>query len=107
VSYNRTARTIDTSTGSARLTLDQSLRVAPVSRVQFSSDPGEVMCSALILELKFKSHVPAIFKQLVEECHLSPQAASKYRLGMAALNGYTSSALSSSSVVATGPTEHV
>jgi hypothetical protein len=106
VSYNRTARTIDTSTGSARLTLDQSLRVAPVSRVQFSSDPGEVMCSALILELKFKSHVPAIFKQLVEECHLSPQAASKYRLGMAALNGYTSSALSSSSVVATGPTEH-
>ena len=106
VSYNRTARAIDTSTGSARLTLDQSLRVAPVSRAQFSSDPGDVICSALILELKFKSHVPTIFKQLVEECSLSPQTASKYRLGMAALNGYTSSALPSPSVVATGLTEH-
>ena len=106
VSYNRTARAIDTSTGSARLTLDQSLRVTPVSRAQFSSDPGDVICSALILELKFKSHVPTIFKQLVEECSLSPQTASKYRLGMAALNGYTSSALPSPSVVATGRTEH-
>jgi hypothetical protein len=106
VSYNRTARAIDTSTGSARLTLDQSLRVAPVSRTQFRSDPGEVMCSALILELKFKSHIPAIFKQLVEECRLTPQTASKYRLGMAALNGYTSSARPSPPVVATGRTEH-
>ncbi len=107
VSYNRTARAIDTSTGSARLTLDQSLCVTPVSRVQFSSDPGEVILSALILELKFKSHVPVIFKQLVEECGLSPQTASKYRLGMAALNGYPSSALASPSVGATGRTEHV
>ncbi len=106
VSYHRTARAIDTGTGSARLTLDQSLRVAPVSRAQFSSDPGHVMCSALILELKFKSHVPTIFKQLVEECGLSPQTASKYRLGMAALNRFTSSALPSSSVVMTGRTEH-
>ena len=106
VSYHRTARAIDTSTGSARLTLDQSLRVTPVSRAQFSSDPGDVICSALILELKFKSHVPTIFKQLVEECHLSPQTASKYRLGMAALNRYTSSALPSSSAVTTGRAEH-
>ena len=106
VSYNRTARAIDTSTGSARLTLDQSLRVTPVSRAQFSSDPGQIMCSALILELKFKSHIPTIFKQLVEECRLSPQTASKYRLGMVALNRYTSSAHPSASVVATGRTEH-
>lgn len=106
VSYTRMARALDTSTGSARLTLDQSLRVAPVSRVQFSSDAGEVVCSALILELKFKSHLPTIFKQLVEECHLSPQTASKYRLGMAALNRYTSGALPSSSVVTTGRAEH-
>jgi hypothetical protein len=106
VSYNRTARTIDTSTGSARLTLDQSLRVAPVPRAQFTSDPGEVFFSGQILELKFKSHVPAIFKQLVEECSLSPQTASKYRLGMGALNGYTSSELASRSVVAPRRTEH-
>ena len=90
VSYHRTARVLDTGMGLARLTLDQSLRVAAVSGARFSSDPGKIIFPGLILELKFKSHVPTIFKRLVEDCHLSPQTASKYRLGMAALNGYTS-----------------
>jgi hypothetical protein len=35
-----------------------------------------------ILELKFRHHTPAVFKQLVEEFGLIPQRASKYRLGM-------------------------
>ena len=90
VSYHRTARVIDTGTGLARLTLDQSLRVASVTGVRFSSDSGTVVFPGLILELKFKSHVPTLFKRLVEDCNLSPQTASKHRLSMAALNGYTS-----------------
>ncbi len=106
VSYNRMARAIDTSTGSARLTLDQSLRAATVCGTQFRSEPGEVIFPNLILELKFKSHVPTIFKQLVEDCGLSPQTASKYRLAMAALNVYTSSGVASPSAVTTGRTEH-
>lgn len=106
VSYHRTARTFDTGMGLARLTLDQSLRVAAVSCARFSSDPGQIIFPGLILELKFKSHVPTIFKRLVEDCHLSPQTASKYRLGMAALNGYTSRSPISPSVVPRGQTEH-
>ena len=106
VSYHRTARVLDTGTGLARLTLDQSLRAAAVSGARFSSDPGKVMFRGLILELKFKSHVPIIFKRLVEDCHLSPQTASKYRLGMAALNGYTSESHISQSAAARGQTEH-
>jgi hypothetical protein len=106
VSYHRTARIIDTSMGLARLTLDQSLRVASVSGARFSSDSGKVVFSGLILELKFKSHVPTLFKQLVEDCHLSPQTASKYRLGMAALNGYTSKAHLAPYVATTERTEY-
>ena len=98
VSYHRTARVIDTGMGLARLTLDESLRVAGVSGTQFSSDPGKVVLPGLILELKFKSHVPALFKRVVEDCNLRPQTASKYRLGMAALGGYAPTSLSPSAV---------
>ncbi len=38
-----------------------------------------------ILELKFRHHMPAVFKRLVEEFALAPAPASKYRLSMAAL----------------------
>jgi VTC domain-containing protein len=106
VSYHRTARALDTGIGLARLTLDQSLQVAAVSGAQFTSDPGKVILPGLILELKFKSHVPTIFKRLVEDCHLSPQSASKYRLGMASLNGYTLTSHPSLSAVTTGRTEY-
>lgn len=106
VTYDRTARGLDTSTGLARLTLDQSLRVAAVSGARFSADPGKVIFPGLILELKFKSHVPTIFKRLVEDCHLSPQTASKYRLGMASLNGYTLTSHPSPSAVTTGREEY-
>ena len=106
VSYHRMARVLDTGTGLARLTLDQSLRVAAVSRAQFTSDPGTVVLPDLILELKFKSHVPTIFKRLVEDCHLRPQTASKYRLGRTSLNDYTLTSQPSPSAVTTGRSEY-
>ena len=43
------------------------------------------LSNRLILELKYRGAPPAIFRQLVEEFALTPQAASKYRLGMVAL----------------------
>jgi hypothetical protein len=39
----------------------------------------------MIVELKFRADVPALFKRLVEEFRIVPQTASKYRIGMAAL----------------------
>jgi hypothetical protein len=80
------ARGVDTAGGHARLTLDDALHAAPANRVRFGADAGvPVMPGAHILELKFRTHLPAVFTRLVEEFGLSPQAASKYRVSMAGL----------------------
>jgi hypothetical protein len=89
VSYSRMARTADTSDGPARLTLDDDVRV--VGSVQLQPDPWKhapglpVLERQVILELKYRHHLPATFKRLVEEFALEPQRTSKYRLGIAAL----------------------
>jgi hypothetical protein len=83
------------------LTLDEDVRVLPANAPQFSGMPGQlVVPDQMILELKYRQHVPAIFKRLVEEFGLEPQRASKYRLGMTAL-GDTRFALA-----ATGAASH-
>ena len=86
VSYHRTARVCDTSDGPARLTLDCSLHVAPVSEPRFTAETGlPFFEDRVIVELKYRVRLPAVFRRLVEEFALAPQSASKYRLGMAAL----------------------
>jgi hypothetical protein len=60
--------------------------VLPAADTVFPPDPGiPVLADQLILELKYRGTPPAIFRQLVEEFALSPQATSKYRLGVGAL----------------------
>jgi hypothetical protein len=85
VSYRRTAR-IGTAVGSlVRLTLDEALAAQPSSGAHFSDAPGVLAIDGhQILELKFRHEPPALFKRLVEEFALTPEPASKYRLGMAA-----------------------
>ena len=101
LSYSRTARFARTAEGPVRLTLDEDVRVLPANAPQFSGMPGQlVVPDQMILELKYRQHVPAIFKRLVEEFGLEPQRASKYRLGMTAL-GDTRFALA-----ATGAASH-
>jgi len=86
VSYSRTARFARTSEGPVRLTLDEDVRVVPASTPRFSGVGGQpVVPGQMILELKYRQHVPAIFKRLVEEFALEPERASKYRLGMTTL----------------------
>jgi hypothetical protein len=90
LSYSRIARFARTAEGPVRLTLDSDLCVRAVSDTQFSGGHGQlVLDKQLVLELKYRRHVPAIFKQLVEEFGIEPQRASKYRLGMAALGEST------------------
>jgi hypothetical protein len=85
VSYSRTARGIDTPAGPARLTIDQSLSALPIEGIGFRPGPGTPFLDGRqIVELKFRSTVPAIFKRLIEEMVLSPATVSKYRLGMTA-----------------------
>ena len=85
VSYSRTARGIDTPAGPARLTIDQSLCAQPIDGIGFAPASGTPFLDGRqIVELKFRSALPVIFKRLIEEMVLSPVTVSKYRLGMTA-----------------------
>jgi len=86
VSYHRAARVIVCTDGLARLTLDGGLRAVSIDAPAFAGGAGvPVLEDRMILELKYCVRVPAIFRRLVEAFALEPQAASKYRLSMAAL----------------------
>jgi hypothetical protein len=87
IAYHRVAREARIASGSIRLTLDERLRVAAAERPEFGDGDGiRILEPSMILELKFRAEVPAVFKELVGEFGLQPQAASKYRLGLAALD---------------------
>ena len=89
VSYHRMARGVIDDGGPARLTLDDSIRAHAIDGVKFGDDPGVSIAEPrLVLELKFRGYLPAVFKRLIEEFALNPSPASKYRLGMAAI-GHT------------------
>jgi hypothetical protein len=84
ITYQRTARVAPVAEGLARLTLDAGLRAAPVDEAHFEAGQGEeVLDGRVVLELKYHSRVPALFRRLIEEFALEPETASKYRLGMA------------------------
>jgi hypothetical protein len=86
VSYRRTARVAMTPYGPIRLTLDDNLRALPAAGVWFSEQEATpLMDDGIILELKFRFGMPALFKYLVEEFALTPQPFSKYRLAAARL----------------------
>jgi len=88
VAYLRMARGVTRDGEQVRLTLDADLRAIPARSARFPREvevpPMPALPGRLILELKYRGPLPAIFRQLVEEFALVPQAASKYRLGVIA-----------------------
>jgi len=88
IAYDRTARVAMTEWGPIRLTLDENLRALPAERANFDLAPAGVplLENAVILEFKFRSVMPGLFKYLVAKFALNPQPVSKYRLAMRALN---------------------
>lgn len=85
ISYLRTARLAQSATGPIRLTLDEDLRSVPVSDFAFAGDAagtalGPTHC---ILELKYRTAIPALFKELLSRFALEPEPFSKYRLAAA------------------------
>jgi hypothetical protein len=87
VSYDRTARVAMTQYGPIRLTLDEDLRARSTDSLCFSAPGNTPICAdQVILELKFRYAIPALFKCLVEEFALNPRTLSKYRLAVTALN---------------------
>lgn len=86
ISYCRTARVAMTTYGPIRLTLDENLRALPAAGMWFSErEAAPVMDDQVILELKFRYGMPALFKYLVEEFALTPRPFSKYRQAAATL----------------------
>lgn len=80
ITYNRIARAQMTPMGPIRLTLDENLRARPVTGFELEYHPGPVILDGkVVLELKFRREMPALFKYLVEEFTLAPQRFSKYR----------------------------
>lgn len=86
VAYDRVARLAATPYGIARLTMDAHIRAWPTERFEFQSGESQpVLTDRVILEMKYRVEMPAVFKALVEEFRLSPDRVSKYRLSMSAL----------------------
>jgi hypothetical protein len=68
------------------LTIDRHIVATPISTVAFTSHPGvDVLPGREVLELKYRIHVPPLFKRLIEKFNLEPRAISKYRMGIEAL----------------------
>jgi len=69
------------------LTLDQDLRAVQVRGYAFADMGGRVplLPEQRILELKYKSELPGLFKALMQKFDLRPQASSKYRMAVEAL----------------------
>lgn len=91
ISYQRTARVAASSHGAIRLTVDQGIRAQPVQGLCFGdSAAGQLVSDGYaIVELKYRSEIPVVFKELVERFALNPKRISKYRLAVAGLGMIT------------------
>lgn len=83
IGYQRTARVMMSPTGPIRLTLDEAVRAQPISEFGFV-DPSSAVAvtDRVILELKFRRDLPALFRQLVADFALNAVSFSKYRAAM-------------------------
>jgi hypothetical protein len=96
ITYDRMARGGASDDGPVRLTLDQQLHVLPADGFALASSGGEpIFRERMILELKCRGRLPALFRRLVETFLLEPQPVSKYRLGMTSRGDTRVSALGS------------
>jgi hypothetical protein len=84
--YERVAFVGQAPEGPMRLTLDRNVRCAPAQGWSLHEPqlPRPLLAGQVVLELKFRTALPVLFKQLVEEQRLAPQPASKYRLAVQA-----------------------
>jgi hypothetical protein len=86
IRYARTARMADTSEGPVRMTLDASVVASPTNLVTLNVGQSRPLVEGLmILELKYSGVFPRVFKDLVDQFHLTPRPASKYRFAVQTL----------------------
>jgi hypothetical protein len=72
--------------GPIRLTLDTNLRATETKSIRFANVAHrEIAPGIAILEMKYRVHVPALFKRLIAEFGLASRSHSKYRTAIRGL----------------------
>jgi hypothetical protein len=91
ISYERQAYFGQNGEGPLRLTLDRRIRSQPADRwaVEEVADGRQILTEQVLLELKFRRHLPALFKGLMQDFSLTPGPLSKYRLAIQAMGRNT------------------
>jgi hypothetical protein len=86
ITYDRVARVGVGAEGPLRLTLDRCIHCLPMRDWRVADAHAGLMLlpGQVVLELKYRSCIPVLFKQLLEEFRLTPQPVSKYRLAIQA-----------------------
>lgn len=86
IRYERSAFTGQSDDGPIRVTLDRQIACVPVSRYLMESacEGTRLLAGWVVLELKFRVAMPALFKRLVRDHGLTPCDVSKYRRGVEA-----------------------
>jgi len=81
ITYDRVAHVGMENDSPLRLTLDRGILGARASAwdVAEPHDGRRLLAGQVVLELKYRSVLPARFKQLIHEFQLTPQPVSKYR----------------------------
>lgn len=84
ISYDRVAHVGHDGHGPLRLTLDRNLRGARADGWDVAEVKGgtPLLPGQVVLELKYRAALPALFKQLLQEMRLHPGPVSKYRTGI-------------------------
>jgi hypothetical protein len=83
VSYSRIACVGESSYGPVRVTIDQDLKTTPIYSISFTDGGGiDVVPGHAILELKYASELPPIFKEVIGAFNLHPHSISKYRMAV-------------------------
>jgi len=85
IGYRRTAWVRMTELGAIRMTIDSDVRALAVERNAFVPEAGELVTDKRIVEVKFRRQMPVMFREMVRQFVLTPQAISKYRLAAAGL----------------------
>jgi hypothetical protein len=86
VAYLRTARTGITPDGAVRLTLDEHMSALASDSFTFLPLTGTpLLAGIMILELKYRGIIPALFRRMIEDFRLAPRRSSKYRVAVQTL----------------------
>lgn len=87
LSYDRIAREGTSPTGPVRFTIDANLTALPMPDRAFLPGIGMPFLEGFaIIEIKYRSSLPAMFRSLAEDFGLQVQKISKFRAGLRALD---------------------